>query len=105
MLGFLGVYRFLLLYMVGYFSRLSEIKVEIRRENMIRGLVFACFMIGLVGCTSPEKRVAEAEADVAEEKVKIIKRYGDCLEKYEGEEDVSEKCAHYKEATEALIRK
>jgi len=72
---------------------------------MIRGLVFACFMIGLVGCTSPETREAEAEADVAEEKVKIMKRYGDCLEKYEGEEDVSEKCAHYKEATEALIRK
>jgi len=72
---------------------------------MIRVLVVVCFMIGLMGCTSPETREAEAKADVAEEKVKIMKKYGDCLEKYEGEEDVSEKCAHYKEATEALIRK
>ena len=72
---------------------------------MVRILVVSCFMMGLVGCTSAETREAEADADVAEEKVKIMKAYGDCLEKYEGEEDVSEKCAHYKEATEALIRK
>ena len=72
---------------------------------MVRILVVACFVVGLLGCTSAEKREAEAEADVAEEKVKIMKKYSDCLEKYEGEEDVSEKCAHYKEATEALIRK
>lgn len=72
---------------------------------MVRILVIACFMIGLVGCTSPEKRAAEAEADVAEEKVKFMRMYGDCLEKYEGQEDVSEKCNQYKEATEALIGK
>ena len=72
---------------------------------MIRILMVTCFMIGLVGCTSPEKREAEAKAEVAEEKVKIMKKYSDCLDKYEGEEDVSERCAHYKEATEALIRK
>ena len=72
---------------------------------MIRILMVTCFMIGLVGCTSPEKREAEAKAEVAEEKVKIMKKYSDCLDKYEGEQDVSERCAHYKEATEALIRK
>ena len=54
---------------------------------------------------SAAEREAEADADVAEEKVKIMKKYGDCLEKYEGQEDVADKCAHYKEATEALIRK
>ncbi len=72
---------------------------------MIRILIATCFMIGLVGCTSAAEREAEADADVAEEKVKIMKKYGDCLEKYEGQEDVADKCAHYKEATEALTRK
>lgn len=72
---------------------------------MVRILVLACFIIGFVGCSSPEKRIAEAEAEVAEEKVKFMKKYGDCLEKYEGQENVSEKCAQYREATEALIGK
>jgi hypothetical protein len=34
-----------------------------------------------------------------------MKKYSECLEKYEGKEDVSEKCAPYKEASEAFISK
>ena len=65
-------------------------------------VVMAFFVVGLVGCSSPEKRAAEADAEVAEEKAKIMKKYTECLEKYEGKEDVSEKCAPYKEASEAF---
>ena len=63
------------------------------------------FVVGLVGCSSPETRKAEADAEISEEKVKFMQKYGDCLEKYEGQEDVAKKCAHYKEATDALIKK
>ena len=66
----------------------------------------AFFLVGLVGCgSSPEERKAEADAEIAEEKVNIMKKYSECLEKYEGQKDVSEKCAPYKEASETFIEK
>lgn len=69
-------------------------------------VVMAFFVLGLVGCgSSPEKRAAEADAEIAEEKANILKKYSECLEKYEGKEDVSEKCAPYKEASETFISK
>ncbi|MDH5588049.1 MAG: hypothetical protein OEZ05_15635 [Nitrospirota bacterium] len=75
---------------------------------MIRTLlvvILVFFVAGLVGCSSPEKRAAEADAQIAEEKVKIMKKYSECLEKNEGKKDVSEKCAPYKEASETFISK
>ena len=74
---------------------------------MIQTMVFVVsfFVVGLVGCSSPEKRAAEANAEIAEEKAKIIKKYSECLEKYEGAKDASEKCAQYKEASETFISK
>ena len=72
---------------------------------MVRILMIVCCIAGLVGCSNLQKRAAEAEADVAEEKVKFMKQYRECLMEYEGQEDVSTKCAPYKEATEALIAK
>ena len=74
---------------------------------MIQAMVFVVsfFLVGLVGCSSPEKRAAEAEAEIAEEKVNIMKKYSECLEKYEGQKDVSGKCAPYKEASETFISK
>ena len=68
-------------------------------------VMMAFFVVGLVGCSSPEKRAAEADAEIAEEKVNIMKKYSECLEKYEGQEDVSAKCAPYKEASEVFIKK
>jgi len=68
-------------------------------------VMMAFFVVGLVGCSNPEKREAEADAEIAEEKVKIMKRYSECLEKFEGQKDVSEKCAPYKEASETFISK
>jgi len=67
-------------------------------------LVVAFSLVGLIGCSSPAERKAEADAEISEEKVKFMQKYGDCLEKYEGQEDVGKKCAHYKEATDALIK-
>ena len=69
-------------------------------------VMMAFFLVGLVGCgSSPEERKAEADAEIAEEKVNIMKKYSECLEKYEGKKDVSEKCAPYKEASETFISK
>ena len=68
-------------------------------------IVMVFSLVGLVGCSSAEKREAEANAEIAEEKVNIMKRYSECLEKFEGQEDVSEKCAPYKEASETFIPK
>ena len=69
-------------------------------------IMMAFFLVGLVGCgSSPEERKAEANAEIAEEKVNIMKKYSECLEKYEGKKDVSEKCAPYKEASETFISK
>lgn len=68
--------------------------------------VMAFGIIGLAGCgMSPEERRVEAEAQISEEKVKLMKQYSECLAKYEGRKDVSEKCAPYKEASETFIDK
>ena len=68
-------------------------------------VMMAFFVVGLVGCSSPQKRAAEADAEIAEEKVKIMKKYSECLEKFEGQEDISPKCATYKVASEVFIKK
>lgn len=69
-------------------------------------VVMAFFVGGLAGCSSsPEKRAAEANAEIAEEKVKMMQMYSECIKKYEGQEDVAGKCAQYKEAAETFIGK
>ena len=69
-------------------------------------VVMAFFVVSLVGCgSSPEERKAEADAEIAEEKVNIMKKYSECIEKNAGKEDASEKCAQYKEASETFISK
>ena len=68
-------------------------------------VVMIFFVVGLVGCSSPQKRQAEADAQIAEEKVKMMQQYNECLKKNEGQEDISAKCAHYREASEAFIKK
>ena len=69
-------------------------------------VMMAFFVVGLVGCSStPEEREAEADAVIAEEKVRMMQRYSECLKKYEGKEDGAEKCAQYKDAAETFIGK
>ena len=67
-------------------------------------VVVVFFVTGLAACSSsPEERKASASAEISEEKAKMIKRYSDCLERYKGEKDVSEKCAPYKDAAETFL--
>ena len=69
-------------------------------------VVMAFSFSGLVGCgASPEERKAEADAQISEQKARLMKAYSECLTKYEGQKDVSEKCASYKEASETFINK
>ena len=69
-------------------------------------VVFIFFVVGLAGCSSsPETRKAEADAQIAEEKVKMMQQYNECLKVNEGKEDVSTICAPYKEASETFIGK
>ncbi|GJL68401.1 MAG: hypothetical protein NPIRA06_10360 [Nitrospirales bacterium] len=46
-----------------------------------------------------------ADAQISEENVKPIQQYSECPAKYEGQKDVSEKCAPNKEASETFIHK
>ncbi|MDH4195302.1 MAG: hypothetical protein OEV70_14270 [Nitrospirota bacterium] len=63
-------------------------------------------VVGLAGCgSSPDARKAEADAQIAEEKVKMMQQYNECLKNNEGKADVSTICAPYKEASEAFISK
>jgi hypothetical protein len=66
-------------------------------------IVLLLMIAGALGCSSPAKRTAVADAEVAEQRAEIMKKYTECLEK-EGTDSI-EKCAHYKEAIEALIVK
>ena len=69
-------------------------------------VVVAFFVSGLVGCSSsPEERAAEANAEIAEEKVKMLKMYNECIKNHEGQKDVAEKCSQYKDAAETFINK
>ena len=69
-------------------------------------VMMAFYAMGLVGCgSSPQEREAEADATIAEERVKMMQQYRECLKKYEGKDDVAEKCAQYKDAAETFIGK
>lgn len=59
--------------------------------------------LGLPGCKSAEKREADAKAEIAEERAKIMKKYTACLEKHEESGDAAQKCAQYKDAAGAVV--
>jgi len=64
---------------------------------LIGALVVA---MALGGCSNPYKRKAKAEADVAEQKAKMMADYRKCLDKYGKTEP--EKCEGLRKATEGL---
>lgn len=68
-------------------------------------LIIVCMtLLSLTGCKSAEKREADARADIEEERLKVMKKYTDCLERYEKSGDAEKKCAPYKEAAETLLK-
>ena len=67
-------------------------------------LVFVCMgCLALTGCKSAQKREADAKAEIAEERAKIMKKYTECLEKHEESGDAKAKCAQYKDAAETMV--
>ena len=62
-----------------------------------------CLLIPLVvlGCTNPQKRSAEAQAVIDEQKAEIMRDYRDCLKKYQKPEQHAI-CERYKDVVNAF---
>ena len=65
------------------------------RSIVLFGVGF--LMVGVLGCASSEKRIqdaearrAEAKASMAEEQLKLMQDYRECLKKAEGEQAAAE---------------
>jgi len=68
-------------------------------------LILVCMgFLGVTGCKSSQEREADAKADIAEERLKVMKKYTDCLEKHEKSGDAEKVCAQYKDAAETLLK-
>jgi len=68
-------------------------------------LVLVCIgFLGLTGCKSAQEREADANAEIAEERLKVMKKYTECLEKHENKADGEKACAQYKDAAETLLK-
>ncbi len=66
--------------------------------------IFICLVVaGLTGCQSSQERAAEADAQIQEEKLHIIKDYRACLKKYEGKEGKESACDQLQKAAEAFF--
>lgn len=64
---------------------------------LVTALVLA---LALSGCSNPYKRKARSEADVAQQKAKIMADYRKCLDRY-GAKD-PERCEALRRATESM---
>ena len=60
-------------------------------------------MAGLTGCKSAQERAAEANAQIQEEKLQIMKDYRACLKKYEGKKGMESSCDQLRKAAEAFF--
>ncbi len=58
--------------------------------------------IGLSGCTSPENKMHEAEADYLEEKTDTLKDYKECVSNSAGAEDKMAQCEALLKAVKAV---
>ncbi len=71
--------------------------------KILIGCLFA--LLCLTGCSSsPEVRIAEAQAELAEHRADSVKDYRECLKRYEGKSSNSDPCAMYKEAAQVLAK-
>ena len=73
---------------------------------MVRFMVtLVCIgFVSLIGCQSAQEREAEAKAQIAEEKAKLMKKYTACLEKHEEKGDAAKHCGQYKDAASPLFK-
>ena len=65
-------------------------------------IVFIVALSGLTGCTTGAERAAEADADFKEERLKILKKYQDCVDENQGNAKMLESCEHFLKAIEAM---
>ena len=68
-----------------------------------RWFLCLCILVGglLVGCSSPQKRSAKAQAVIDEQKAEIMKDYRACLKKYPKPEEHAV-CERYKGVIDAF---
>lgn len=66
--------------------------------------IFICLVVaGLTGCQSAQERAAEADAQIQEEKLEIMRDYRACLKKYEGKKGMESRCDQLRKAAEAFF--
>ena len=68
-------------------------------------LIFFVFVITLgflTGCTTGAERAAEADADFKEERLKILRKYQECVDQHKGDAKMLESCEHYLKAIDAM---
>lgn len=70
-------------------------------RNLI-SIVFIVTMSGLTGCTSGAERAAEADADFKEERLKILKKYQECVDQHQGDTKMLQSCEHYLKAIDSM---
>jgi arginyl-tRNA--protein-N-Asp/Glu arginylyltransferase len=71
----------------------------------MRKLILFIFIItlsGLTGCTTGAERAAEADADFKEERLKILRKYQECVDQHKGNAKMLESCEHYLKAIDAM---
>jgi arginyl-tRNA--protein-N-Asp/Glu arginylyltransferase len=68
-------------------------------------LIFFIFIFtisGLTGCMTGAERAAEADADFKEERLKILRKYQECVDQHKGNAKMLESCEHYLKAIDAM---
>lgn len=75
-------------------------------QKAIIGVCFALLLIGQTGCSNPHKEAARAatdasraEAEVQNQKAKILEDYRKCLNKNKSDEEA---CASYQKALDSM---
>ncbi len=63
---------------------------------------FLLVLIGLIGCATPEERAAEADAAFKEERLIILEKYQECVDKSMGDKEKLAACEHYLKALAAM---
>jgi len=65
-------------------------------------IIFIVALSGLTGCTTGAERAAEADAEFKEERLKILKKYQDCVEENQGNATKLQSCEHFLKAIDAM---
>ncbi len=64
--------------------------------------IFIFTLSGLTACATGAERAAEADADFKEERLKILRKYQECVDQHKGNAKMLESCEHYLKAIDAM---